>query len=170
MPDTVSFDSMICVWGIKKIASTGQEHKIGQAEGLIETLTKDGSLLLLPAPIITELVCPVPPKERGKLIDSISKWFRIVPVDAQIAIKAGELWHDNKGAWQEIYKDKGPDGLKNRFKFDLLVAATGIVRKVDILYTEDEALANICKKYINVGPMPVIGTAAQLDMFGKKTK
>jgi hypothetical protein len=74
---TVCIDSMLCVWGIKKVASKGQEEKILLAESLIETLSKEKAALLLPTPIITELLTPVPPQDHSKLLRHLTSYFEL---------------------------------------------------------------------------------------------
>ena len=105
-----------------------------------------------------------PPSDREAIVSKINKLFRVVPVDTFVAIKAGELWHNHMKNWKSIYKQKGQDGIRNRFKYDLLIAATAITRKADYLYTEDGPLTKLCEKYIEVGPLPTSGLGPQLTI------
>jgi hypothetical protein len=89
-----------------------------------------------------------------------------------IAAKAAELLHKVRGdgSWKTAYKKWKDDGIRNRLKFDALIAATAIVRNVDYLYTEDDGLINLCKDFIGVGPIPAAGYSPQLNIFKQSEK
>lgn len=163
MPRTICIDSNIVVWGVKKVSTTGQEDMIPLAEGFLDNLKKENAILLIPSPVITEILTPVPISDRAVLAEKINRIFRVLPIDTITAIKASELWHNTKN-WKEIYKKKGQDGMKNRFKYDILIAAAAIVRNVDYFYTHDDDLITLCTGQIPAGKMPPLGLSPQLSL------
>jgi len=164
MPKTVCVDSMVCVWGVKEQASEDQKHKIELAKGLFSALKAENAIIILPSPVLTEILSPIPPSERQQLITEMTKRFRIAPFDTVAAIKAAELWHNRKN-WQDVFKSKGQDGMRNRFKYDIEIAAIAITRNVDYLYTEDEELITICGDEVSCGKIPPLPVSPQLGMF-----
>jgi predicted nucleic acid-binding protein len=168
MPRTVCIDSNIVVWGIKKQATKGQEGMIPMAEAFIENLQTEKAILLIPAPVVTEILAPVPVPDHAKLTDLISRIFRVVPVDTIIAMKAAELWH-SKPDWKQVYQKDGQEGMRNRFKYDILIAATAIVRNANCIYTHDDRLINLCNGLIPASKIPPIGLSAQTELFNQST-
>lgn len=172
MPRTVCIDSMICVWGIKNLATPGQEHMIETAKELFRNLKDEQAILLLPSPIVTEILSPVPVPDRPKVVELINKTFRVVPLDTVASVKSAELWNTHAKDWKELYDKNGDAGIRNRFKFDLLIAGIAITRNVEYLFTHDKALQTMCRGHIEVGEIPKLKVPKpgieQTSLFPKK--
>ncbi|MBT1698260.1 hypothetical protein KK083_15310 [Fulvivirgaceae bacterium PWU4] len=163
MANLVCIDSMICVWGIKKKATQGQEFMVAKTEAFLKSLDAQNTKIIIPAPVITEILCPVDISQRAGLMSSITKHFMIAPLDTMAAIKAGEIWNENKDSWKEIYGSSEEEGLRNRFKYDILIAGIAITRNVYCLYSNDARLRGICSKHIDTQSLPDI--AVQRELF-----
>jgi len=123
----------------------------------LDALDSNGTKILLPAPIITEILAPVDDtKDRDKFMDVIYRRFRIAPLDDLAAQKGGEIWNTTKN-WKEYYKDGG-DGIKNRFKYDILILGIAVTQKVSCLYTEDEIVLKLAQANgLKASKIPDIG-------------
>lgn len=89
----VCIDSMLFVWGIRKESSQGQEAMIERAESFFEYLEKDKSTILLPTPILSEILRPVPidSDKYNRILDIINEKFMVAPFDAIAAVKCAEI-------------------------------------------------------------------------------
>lgn len=142
MSEIVCIDSMVFIWGIKQVATKGDEHMIDKTMAFLDWLDSNGKKIILPAPIITEILWPVDDAgDRDKFMDLVYKRFRIAPYDDLAARKGGEILNANKN-YKDFYQDGG-EGLKNRFKYDILILSIAITQKVECLYTEDKALLKL---------------------------
>lgn len=115
---------------------------IPRVKNFIEYLSTKNVKLVLPTPIITEILVPVDnASDRKKFLNAAYKLFRIAPFDDYAAMVAGEIWNSNKN-WKQYYDVDG-DGLRNKFKYDLMIVAIAKVQKVSVLYSHDEGLRNV---------------------------
>lgn len=145
----VCIDAMIAIWGIKKKADNGQEHCVPLATQLLTDLDKAKKRILMPAPIITELLAPVDnEQDRQHLVTAFNLLCRTAVFDTIAAVQTAKIWNDNKDRWKDLYKDGEPP-TRIRFKYDLMILGTAVVNKVECLYTGDKNLANMAKQYIN---------------------
>lgn len=115
-----------------------------KTEKFLEILDSNKVTIILPSPIIAEVLSPVSnAADRDYFMAIIRKRFRIAPLDDLAAQIAGEIW-GNTPQWREYYKE-GEDNLKSRFKYDLLILAIAIRQKASCLYTEDEKLKKLAE-------------------------
>jgi predicted nucleic acid-binding protein len=139
-------DANIFVWAVKKQATAGQEHMIGKAEALLRYCDDNGIKLLIPAPVIVEVMARVTDEnDRKKFLDIIYKRFRVAALDDISAMHAGEMWA-TKPNWKETHSDITV-GAKNSFKFDMLVLGIAKQHKVSAVYTNDKQMISIAKAH-----------------------
>lgn len=167
MSKVVCIDSTILIWGVKKYASPGQENKIPQAVRFIEQLDESDTKILIPTPIITELLShKATESERDAVIVLLNtKNIIIKPFDIACALKCGELL-------QKTFTDKELRDyaieekiVKAKIKYDSMIAATAIVNKCDCIYAEDGDIERYAGGQIRVLKMPTINV--QTDLFGQ---
>lgn len=91
MNKLVCIDSQIFIWGIKSQSHATQTHLIPKAKNFIAWLTENDYRLLLPSPMLAELLSPVPVREQPKIMGLIDKRFQIAPFDSIAASKCAEL-------------------------------------------------------------------------------
>src|SRR5437588_8344027 len=91
MSNLVMIDSQIFIWGIKGFATPGQEDKIEKAKSFIEWLSESDYKILLPTPLLAELLSAVPKEEQPKIKQLYEKNFVVAPFDSLAAEKCGEL-------------------------------------------------------------------------------
>jgi predicted nucleic acid-binding protein len=140
--ELVAIDSNIFIWGVRKDSSHEQLAMIQKTENFFDWLDAKKTRIILPAPIITEVLSPVTDKDdRKAFMDIIYQKFRIAPLDDISAEIAAEIWGKNKD-FKQFYDVDG-FGLKNRFKYDLMILAIAKAQKVSCLYTEDNGLRKL---------------------------
>lgn len=141
----VLLDSMAFVWGIKKKASPGQEHMIEITERFLDWLDENNSIVLVPTPIITEIVAPITDNQDVEnLMSTLYKRYRIAALDDISARIAGEIWASKNG-FLEYCKRNGEVGLRNKYKYDILLLGMAKSNKVDMIYSHDGGLRDLAK-------------------------
>ncbi|NVO86553.1 PIN domain-containing protein [Hymenobacter terrestris] len=149
MAGLVCVDSMFCIWSIKEECREGQEHMIERAKQILVNLQRAKKQLMLPAPVITELLAPVGAERSTEIMQQLTLIFpRIAVVDTPVAALCGKIWNAEGQSWKELY-EPGTTSLKVAFKYDLLILGTAIINKAECLYTGDKRLANLARKYGN---------------------
>lgn len=163
MGKLVMIDSQIFIWGIKEQSIPDQSDKILQAKTFIDWLSENGDRMLIPTPLIAEILSPVPANQQHKILSLIDRRFHVAPFDALAAMKCAELLHLSLND-DEIKQYRAEHRVaKNKLKFDCMLVAIAITRNVDIIYTEDDDLLKFAHGQIEVKPMHLIPTQFKLD-------
>lgn len=122
---------------------------IERAKQVLRTLQRERKEIMLPAPVITELLAPVGLDGYAALMQQLTLTFpRIAVIDTPVAALCGKIWNAEGQNWKELY-EPGTSSLKAAFKYDLLILGTAIVNRAECLYTGDRRLANLARKYGN---------------------
>ena len=117
--------------------------------------------------MLAEILSPVPPAEQGKVTALIDKRFLVAPFDAPAAKKCGELLYKSFKDTELIQYRADNAVPKQKLKYDCMIAAICIVRKVDCLYTHDVTdMQRFCDGQILVKDMPIMSQpAVQNSLF-----
>lgn len=162
MNKLVCIDSQIFIWGIKTQSSPTQQEMIPKAKSFIEWLDENDYKLLLPVPMLAELLSPVPALDQPKIMALIDKRFQIASFDSLAAYKCAELIHLSLTTQELIEYRKQHSVPKNKIKFDCMIAAIAITRKATCIYSEDEGLKRFAAGQINVVGLPNLGKQTQM--------
>lgn len=153
----VCLDNHILIWGVRGIATPGQEQQIERAKQLFEDLDQSDSRVIVPSVVVAEFLAGVPKPQHGNLLDVLSRRFQIPPFDTRTAVVAAELWREaaerNPHLKTQI-KETFPGTEKAKIKADLMILATALARNADILYTHDGPLAKVAEDRIEVRELP----------------
>lgn len=155
MAKLVAFDTNICVWGIRKV--NDRNNFVSRSRQLIKTLQEEGYTIIIPAPVLGELLAAVPVKEQPALHDEITKTVRVYPFDIIAAeIYAEMMYKYNNAGFQENLKQWATDGHvpRQKVKVDYMIAAIAKAQNVDYLYTEDEGLRKFASPFLSVSGVP----------------
>lgn len=171
MSKVVCLDSHIVVWGIKSEAEQGQEPKIGRAQELLRILTDEKAIILIPAPVLSEILLRVPPEEHGRVTNMITARFRVPPFDAACAAIAAQIRQRllSEGEFKKIQATSTREAIK----FDIQILAIAKLHGAKTVYSEDRGLANAAKVLggaVRVSPMPPIGPQGTLFPDDPKPK
>jgi predicted nucleic acid-binding protein len=164
MNNLVCIDSQIFIWGIKKQSNPTQVDKIGYASRFIDKLSEANAKLLLPVPMLTELLAPVPVSEHADIIRLMDKRFITAPFDNLAATKCAELLHTVSSS-EELRQYKEEHKIpKAKIKYDCMIAAIAITRRAAVIYSNDSDLKKFACGQIRVINMPEYGV--QTNLFG----
>jgi predicted nucleic acid-binding protein len=155
-------DSQIFVWGIKGQASESQEHRIEEARNFIDWLSSNDFKILLPTPLMAELLSAVPKSEQGPIKSLFDKSFIIAPFDAIAAEKCGELINLCLKDEKNIEYKKVHSVPRNEIKFDCMLIAIAITRMAKKVYSNDPHLKKFANGQIEVLDMPIVPVQQKL--------
>jgi len=159
----VSVDTNILIWGIKKSATQGQEHMIQRAIDFFNWLDEKKHKVIIPVPIITELLAPVDTDKHEAFLNVLHSKFRVVPVDEIAAVKCAEIWQAKKDS-EELKAYRTANKIaRETMKYDFQIAAVAIVRGADCLYSHDAHMQKFVGDIITVKEMPIIPKQTALD-------
>lgn len=130
----ICLDSNILIWGVRKESSPGQEDNIEYAKYFLEDLKKRGVTIIIPTPVLAEILIPVPKNLRNGIISDLSSFTRIEGFDLSASLKFAELFANLKKQDIESYK-KETTKTRNALKIDLMVISIAIIKKCKIIYT-----------------------------------
>jgi hypothetical protein len=164
MNKLVCVDSQIFIWGIKKQSLPTQADMIPKAIKLIDWLIDNEYKLLLPVPLLTEVLSPVPVNEQHLVLSLIDKKFQIAPFDNIAAYKCSELIYNSLKQQELVEYREQHLVTKNKIKFDCMIAAIAITRKAACIYSEDPDIKKFAGGHITISSLPLLGN--QTDLFG----
>jgi predicted nucleic acid-binding protein len=124
-------------------------------EYLIETLEAAKQKIVIPTPVLTELLAIISkPQELLEKINS-SRWFFVYPFDQKAAIECSELIR----AAVKPAEKKSSSSTWAEAKYDYQIIAIAIAASADTIYTDDEdihrCLAGKHIKAIRISELPL---------------
>jgi predicted nucleic acid-binding protein len=136
----VAFDSNICIWCIKEDCTKGQEQEMRKAITLRNVLTQAGYDILIPIPVVTELLSNVSDaNERLTFYNEIKKTFQVGQFDEKAALILAEILNHHYHSTNRAYKQLGI--TKVPLKYDALLVALSKSAGAECLFAHD----NDCK-------------------------
>lgn len=114
--------------------ATGVDRAQERVEFLIETLAANRTEIIIPAPVIAELVAGRVHRAQAIVAALGSNRFVLQPFDVTIAIETGLLI--DRFRRERPLDDRFPN-WKHEMKYDAMIAATAVVRGARALYTND---------------------------------
>ncbi len=159
----VAFDSNCCIWCFKSEFTSGQEYEKQSAIKLKELLIKHNFQILLPIPVVTELLSNInDPLERINLFQSLKKNLIIGDFNAKAAILLAEILnyhYTNKKTYQNI-------GItKVSLKYDALIIAIAKAYNAECLYAHDPDCKTIAAHFYTVKKISEIPDSIQPQDF-----
>lgn len=163
----VSVDTNILIWGIKNTASKGQEHMINRAHDFFKWLDENKIKVIIPVPIITELLAPIGTDKHEDFLKTLHSKFRVVPVDEIAAVKCAEIWQAKKDN-EELRRYREENKIaRETMKFDFQIAAVAIVRGAECFYSHDPHMQRFVGDLITVKEMPIIPKQTKLNFVSE---
>lgn len=155
MNKIVCIDSNICIWGIK---SEGDATKVANAGKFLSELEEKKIKMLLPMPVIIELLShlrdDIQKNEILSLLDNRN--IMVKPLDKIAALKCGELLFKTFTDEEIIKFRKYHKVEKAKIKYDCMIAAIAIVNKCDCIYTDNiDDLERYSHGQIKINGLPV---------------
>jgi predicted nucleic acid-binding protein len=134
----VCLDNHILIWGVRGYATPGQEDRVERARDLIAELDEADAQVIIPAVVVAEFLAGVAKPQHTPLLEVLNRRFQIPPFDVRTAAVAAELWRDaadRSPSLKALVQETFPGIEKAKIKADLMILATALVRKAEILYT-----------------------------------
>ncbi len=153
----VCLDNHILIWGIRGYSTPGQEDRVERARDLFTELDESDAQVLVPSVVVAEFLAGVPRAHHVSLLDVLNRRFEIPPFDVRTAAVAAELWRDAASRnphLKNLVKEAFPGTEKAKIKADMMILATALVRKADVLYTHDGPLRRVAEERIEVRDLP----------------
>ena len=158
----VCIDTHIVIWGIKKQATKGQENMISRAESFLNWLDENKKKIIIPVPVISELLVPVPNEAHEKFLQTIHSKFRVVPFDEVAAVRMAQIFNSKTDEPElKAYRDENQIP-REKMKIDFQIASIAIVRGAECIYSHDPHLMKFVGDIIPVKEMPNIGVQTKL--------
>ena len=145
----VAFDSNICIWCIKEECTKGQEQEMQKAVTLRNVLTQAGYDILIPIPVVTELLSNVSDSnERISLYKEIKKTFQVAQFDEKAALLLAEILNHHYQGTNRAYKQLGI--TKVPLKYDALLVALSKSAGAECLFAHDNDCKTIAAQFYSV--------------------
>jgi hypothetical protein len=170
---SVLIDSNVIVWGIKKKPTEGQENMIELAERWFDYWTVQKIDVLIPTPVLTEILSDEPPEKVAEYLRIINKSYIVCDYDVRVAKKAAELI---QARYPELKQYRSENNIRrDKMKFDHIIVACGIVYNVDCIFSNDPHLGSFAGDLIPVkdiadSPPHKIRPIKTMDIFGNETE
>jgi len=143
----VCFDTHVVIWGIKEEASSSQQDMIERAKELIRQCEAQEDTVVIPALVVGEVLCNLPVASQPSLWQALNDNFIIAPYDARAALHNAQIWQEQATVRQTLRSQETP---RQAIKTDITILATALAYNCEILYTEDNDLAQLADRYIKV--------------------
>lgn len=145
----IAFDSNICIWCIKEECTPGQEVEMQAAIKLRKLLTKAGYDILIPIPVVSELLSNIPDvTQRQALFNEIKRTFQIAEFDAKASLLLAEILNYHFITSNKQYKTLGI--TKTALKYDALIVATSKAHGAECLFAYDPDCKKIAVHFLPV--------------------
>jgi predicted nucleic acid-binding protein len=175
----VVLDNNVLGWGILRQASPSQAEMIERTGRFLASLENDGTIVIIPAPVLTECLRCVKPEERGAFLARFIARFRVAPFDAKAAAIAASLFLDGSLEHRCPKDDElcsESPSLRRTLKYDAQIVAIASAFGVPIIYSTDERLASMAKRLkapyspVQVLPIPSVAEQQELALGRAKVK
>jgi predicted nucleic acid-binding protein len=121
------------------------DRPVDRVNFLIESLEKAKATLIIPTPVLAEVLVRASATEAQQLVEKINKYavFRIVPFDTRAAIEVAAMTraHLDGGG-----KKKDAAATFAKLKYDRQIVATAIVAQETVIYSDDRSLRTVAKR------------------------
>lgn len=153
----VAVDSMILVWGIRKV---GDADKIKHAGWLFDIFEENGTQIIVPSVSLAEYLIAFDPSTHNDVIAPLAKRCILAPFDAHCAALAARLFVQGKED-----REMDCENARNLLKSDCLIIATAVVHGARTFYSDDARCRNLAKRVhrLKVEGLPTIAPDLFLD-------
>jgi len=145
----VAFDANTCIWGIKKQFTAGQEDNVTRAVNLIDKLSSRDIYVLLPNPVVSELLSPIEAyedqmREYGRLAET----FAIGTFDNRASLELARILSYHIVEKNKAYQNVGIS--KRCMKYDAYIIAIALANNAEGIYSEDKDFKFIAQDFIEI--------------------
>jgi predicted nucleic acid-binding protein len=161
-------DNHLLIWGVRNVATTGQEVMIAKAVRYISFVDEQKDDILVPSVVLAEFLAGVPEERSAAVLAVMEKRFKIAPFDTPAAVIAARIWRKVKSENASLLDDLRQDGVSRiKIKADIQIIATAVARKADRIISHDAGLQKLAEGWIEAVPIPDIPTQGSLFEEGQ---
>lgn len=165
-------DNNILIWGIRDVATEGQEEMIGRAKALLLDLVEERADIIVPSVVVSEFLTGIPNEQHAGTLKVLNKRFQLPPFDVRCAAVAASLWRsfaERNPSLRSLLNEQFPGTQRAKIKADIQIIATAIARNADVIYTHDGALAMVAEGLIDVRELPP-ARPTQPELFSSESE
>ena len=147
----ISIDTNVMIWGVKRVATPGQEPMIPLGVAVFEYCKREHLDIIVPTQVLEEFLVDYSDEERTRQLEIIQANYIVPPLDAAAAAIAAKLRHD---------KDL-LDGIRQEFgitrqviKADINILATSISAQATRVVAFDAHMRKLAQGMILVHTLP----------------
>lgn len=159
MTKIICFDTNMMIWGVRGMASTGQEEMVVRAKRYLEFLEKNKQRVIIPAPVFAEYLVFCGGEEREQQETELERQFRVMPYDYRAAKIAARISHD-RARIQAIQEEFGK--ACEAISIDTQIVAIAAANKADVLIAHDGALRKLAEGIVTAVDIPSVETQATM--------
>lgn len=159
----ICVDTQTVIWGVRRVATPGQEDMIPRAVALFRRCEKEGDRIVVPTIVLGELLAAVPVSNQPEFVRLIQRRFLLAPFDAAASLVYGRLWQAHKGDVIAQAKVEIKELTRAEIKADHMIAATAVARRCDQLCTSDKGLIRFSQQHIPI--LHLLDWPAQADLL-----
>lgn len=157
-------DTQIVIWAALAQSSENQKDMLWRSRALVRWLGERGARVVVSAISVGEMLVKVPVAKHQATIAEMNVFLQIVPYDAHAASRFASMWEAARAETKPAAGQQGRQGVRDKLKTDLMIAATAIVAGARDFYTEDGDLRRILKGHIAAHQVPR-NLTEQKDLF-----
>ncbi len=149
---------------------TAIDRPLERVNHLINELGKARVRIVIPAPVLSEVLVRVAPAEAQKLVEQITGYsvFRVEPFDARAAIELAVMTRNAIDGGRDP-KRRNAQATYAKLKFDRQIVATAKVVQATAIYSDDGDIRRIGKreniKVIGLADLPLPHETRQTELF-----
>lgn len=161
----VCLDTNALIWGIKRQCAPGQENMIDKAKHLFQLCKDAKDTILIPSVVIGEILCGTPHLHHESILRALQETnARIVPYDLNTARFNARVWQEQRPQWEKWLELK--QMTRQAVKVDVLIVATAMAQRCQVLYTQDTGVYRLAKPYLEVRYISeIVIPAQQIDFL-----
>ena len=160
----VCLDSHVLLWGVREIATPGQEDLIPRAKAFLGDAKMNGLRLLVPSIVVAELLSAIEEKHHALTSNLLSSGFMTPAFDLSAASHFARLWQrkQESGLIESIRKEQG--ATRSELKADCMIVATSLAQKAEAIYSHDFKLKRFANGEIDVLEIPALAPRSQVGL------
>lgn len=149
-------DTHVLIWGILEQARESQRQMVADAKYLLEELEKARDHVIVPAPVLMEVLLGLEPARHQSFLSRLARQFVIAPFDARAAAEAASIWlATNAGRSISAGLQSALKSTRNEIRCDTMILGIAVSRGASALYTEDSTLISLAKRIGRIEAMRV---------------
>lgn len=159
MTRIICFDTNMMIWGVRGMASPGQEEMVVRAKRYLEFLEKNKHRIIIPAPVLAEYLVFSGDAEREQQGTEFERQFRVMPYDYRAAKIAARIGRDRPRI-EAIQEGFGK--ARQAISVDVQVVAIASANKADLLIAHEGSMRKLAEGIVTAVDIPSVETQATM--------